>query len=83
MSLENGEGSPGVRVPDPRRLSSLAVTMCLPSGLYAAVQTRSLMSLEDGGGWPESASQTRAVLSSLAVTMRWPSGLYAAVLTLF
>ena len=38
MSLENGEGSPGVRVPDPRRI---VIASCgddaLPSGLYAVL----------------------------------------------
>ena len=46
-------GSPGVRVPDPRRfVRRSAVTMCFAVGLYAAVQTRSLMSLRTARvGW--------------------------------
>ncbi len=61
--------------------SPLAVTMVLPSGLYAAELTESLWPVSWRSSSPVAASQMRAVWSSLAVTMVLPSGLYAAELT--
>ncbi len=61
--------------------SPLAVTMVLPSGLYAAELTASLWPVSSRSSSPVAASQMRAVWSPLAVTMLLPSGLYAAELT--
>ena len=73
MSLENGEGSAGVRVPDLRRIVSASGDDALAVGAIRRGQDGILMSLRTARA-PESASQTRAVLSKLAVTMRLPSG---------
>src|SRR5262245_6912858 len=57
-----------------------AVTMRLPSGLNAALNTRSLWpSIGSAICIPVSASHSRAVLSEDAVTMRLPSGLNTAL----
>ncbi len=58
--------------------SSLAVTIRVPSGLYAADLTLSLWPVRVRSSVPVVASQILAVPSPLAVTIRVPSGLYAA-----
>ena len=59
-----------------------AVTLRLPSGLNAALDTMSLWPLSGPPiGWPVATSQMRAVLSRDAVTMRVPSGLNVALNT--
>ena len=56
-------------------LSSEAVTMRLPSGLYAALLTHLPWLVKVFRRLPLAASQTMAVVSAEAVTMELPSGL--------
>src|SRR5262249_29229925 len=63
-------------------LSSDVVTIRLPSGLNAALDTEPWWPLSGSPmGLPVSASHRRTVLSSEVVTMRFPSGLNTALYT--
>ena len=63
MSLEDGEGSAGVRVPDPRRIVLARGDDALAVGAIRRGPDAILVSLRTARGRPESASQTRNVLS--------------------
>src|SRR5215472_14356389 len=56
-----------------------AVTIWVPSGLNAALETEPSWPLSMLIGLPVAASHSRAVMSDKALTMRRPSGLNAAV----
>ena len=58
------------------------MTIRVPSGLNAALDTQPVCPLSSSTGVPVRASQTFAVWSPLPVTIRVPSGLNAALLTL-
>ena len=77
MPLEDGEGSSGLGVPQPRCPSALAVATRRPSGLNDPEKTGSVCPFRTASVLSGAASHSRAVWSLLAVATRRPSGLKA------